>query len=301
MLQPPAGPRAVAPSISAAETIDYKSGWAGQRRQRIGWCWSILGGRPAWGSWPARAGPATRGPVRRARSWPGSAARLRCASSTATASSRATARACTSRNWSPRCASRATRCWWSGPASTSRRVRRRKPTGPWIRARLPARLGELAELAYNMPAYGRLRARRRRVPAGADLRALQSVLPRRHLAGAPATALRSSWRSTRRLADERSRFGGLGLRRLARALERSTWRSAARVLAVTGVLKAMPSPRPACRRDRIEVVPNGIDPAAFAACRRGEASAGPVVLGFVGFVRDWHGLDAVIDAMAARP
>ena len=51
--------------------------------------------------------------------------------------------------------------------------------------------------------------------------------------------------------------------------------------------------------DRIEVVPNGIDPAKFVALPAREASDGPVVLGFVGFVRDWHGLDAVIDAMAA--
>jgi glycosyltransferase involved in cell wall biosynthesis len=46
-------------------------------------------------------------------------------------------------------------------------------------------------------------------------------------------------------------------------------------------------------------VPNGIDPAKFVALPAREASDGPVVLGFVGFVRDWHGLDAVIAAMAA--
>ena len=46
--------------------------------------------------------------------------------------------------------------------------------------------------------------------------------------------------------------------------------------------------------DRIEVVPNGIDPAASPPCRQREAAPDQVVLGFVGFVRDWHGLDAVI-------
>ena len=33
---------------------------------------------------------------------------------------------------------------------------------PWIRARLPAAVGELAELAYNIPAWWRLRAAYRR-------------------------------------------------------------------------------------------------------------------------------------------
>jgi glycosyltransferase involved in cell wall biosynthesis len=53
--------------------------------------------------------------------------------------------------------------------------------------------------------------------------------------------------------------------------------------------------------EQIAVVPNGIDPAQFAALPAREAGDGPLVLGFVGFVRDWHGLDAVIAAMAAEP
>jgi glycosyltransferase involved in cell wall biosynthesis len=50
--------------------------------------------------------------------------------------------------------------------------------------------------------------------------------------------------------------------------------------------------------NRIEIVPNGIDPAEFAAAPRRAQHGGRVVLGFVGFVRDWHGLDGVIAAMA---
>jgi len=89
------------------------------------------------------------------------------------------------------------------------------------------------------------------------------------------------------------------LRRLARRVEDLTWRAATRVVAVTGVLKSMiaASGVPA---QRIEVVPNGIDPAAFADLPVRPASADPLVLGFVGFVRDWHGLDAVIAAMASH-
>ena len=102
------------------------------------------------------------------------------------------------------------------------------------------------------------------------------------------------------LAEERSRHGGLGLPWLARWLERFVWRSADRVLAVTGVLKAMIAAA-GVPPERIEVVPNGIDPARFAALPARPEAPDPVVLGFVGFVRDWHGLDAVIAAMAADP
>jgi glycosyltransferase involved in cell wall biosynthesis len=52
--------------------------------------------------------------------------------------------------------------------------------------------------------------------------------------------------------------------------------------------------------DRIEVVPNGIDPAAFADLPARPPAPDPLVLGFVGFVRDWHGLDAVIAALAEQ-
>jgi hypothetical protein len=64
------------------------------------------------------------------------------------------------------------------------------------------------------------------------------------------------------LADERDRFNGLGLKRIARATERYTWRSASRVLTVTQVLKdrlaagGVPT-------ERIEVTPNGTDVERF--------------------------------------
>ncbi len=101
------------------------------------------------------------------------------------------------------------------------------------------------------------------------------------------------------IADERTRFGGLSLRGLARRLEAWTWRAATRVVAVTGVLKSMIATA-GVHPDRIEVVPNGIDPAAFADLPARPDAPDPLVLGFVGFVRDWHGLDAVISAMAGH-
>ena len=51
---------------------------------------------------------------------------------------------------------------------------------------------------------------------------------------------------------------------------------------------------------RITVIPNGIDPVDFSA--PAPRPAGPVVtLGFIGFLRDWHGMDRVLAAMAREP
>jgi glycosyltransferase involved in cell wall biosynthesis len=167
-----------------------------------------------------------------------------------------------------------------------------------IRARLPPAIGELAELAYNLPAYRRLR------------RAANTFRPDIIYERYNLYYLAGAWLAGRigvpfylevnaPIADERTRFAGLRLRRLARRLEGRTWRAATRVVAVTGVLKSMIAAA-GVAPDRIEVVPNGIDPAAFADLPARPPAPDPLVLGFVGFVRDWHGLDAVIAALAEQ-
>jgi glycosyltransferase involved in cell wall biosynthesis len=166
-----------------------------------------------------------------------------------------------------------------------------------LRSRLPRALGELAELGYNLLAYWRLRLACRRFQP-------QLIYERYnlyYLAGtllSRRTGVRLFLEVNAPLADERARHGGLGLPGLARWLERYVWQSADRVLAVTGALKdiiVMAGVPPT----RIEVVPNGIDPGRFANLPERERHDDAVVLGFVGFVRDWHGLDGVIAAMAA--
>jgi glycosyltransferase involved in cell wall biosynthesis len=169
---------------------------------------------------------------------------------------------------------------------------------PWIRARLPSVVGELAELAYNIPAWWRLRAAFRRFRPELIYERYNLY----YLAGtwvARGNGAKLFLEVNAPLAEERARFGQLRLRWLAGALERFVWRSAAKVLPVTGVLQQAIATA-GVPLDRIAVVPNGIDPARFAALPAREAGEGPVVLGFVGFVRDWHGLDAVIAAMAAQ-
>ena len=169
-----------------------------------------------------------------------------------------------------------------------------------LRRLLPGALGEIAELAYNFPAYRRLR------------RACRAFKPDLIYERYNLYYLAGSWLARRTglpyflevnspLAEERIRFGGLRLKALAHRAERQVWTSATRVLAVTGVLKDMIASAgvdPA----RIAVVPNGVVlnrflPAPFAGNADPE---GRLVLGFVGFVRPWHGLDTVIRAIAAH-
>jgi glycosyltransferase involved in cell wall biosynthesis len=166
-----------------------------------------------------------------------------------------------------------------------------------IRAHLPPSIGALAEIAYNVPAWWRLRQAARRFRP-------HLIYERYNLFYLAGTWL-ARWSRVplflevnAPLAAERAQFGGLGLPGLAARLEAYVWRSADKVLAVTGVLKRLVE-RAGVPSGRIEVVPNGIDPAEFAAAPRSAHRGDRVVLGFVGFVRDWHGLDGVITAMAA--
>lgn len=108
------------------------------------------------------------------------------------------------------------------------------------------------------------------------------------------------------LVDERCRYGGIALRGLARWSERLAWRASDHVFTVTSVLAAR------IRREGVparllSVTPNGIDPEQFAAlperveAKRRVGLDGRLVLGFTGFVREWHGMESVLDLMAEHP
>jgi len=168
----------------------------------------------------------------------------------------------------------------------------------WIRRHLPKALNELAELAYNLPAYRRLR--RASLSFKPDL-----IYERYNLYYLAGTTLARHSRVPLYLevnapiADERSRYNGLGLKGPAHAIERFTWRSARRVMTVTEVLKGLVV-QAGVPAERVSVTPNGINPDEFATLPLRKLDDGPLVLGFVGFVRDWHGLDSVIRALAAH-
>jgi len=172
-----------------------------------------------------------------------------------------------------------------------------------LRQRLPAALYELLELAYTLVAYRRLAAAAREF--GPDL-----VYERYNLYLLAGTLLRRRLKAplllevNAPLVHERARFGGLKLQRLARWAEGTAWRSADAVLPVTRVLGQYVSAY-GVPAERLVVVPNGINQAHFAQAptpdeaRQRLGWRGALVLGFTGFVRDWHGVDKVVRWMAS--
>jgi glycosyltransferase involved in cell wall biosynthesis len=169
-----------------------------------------------------------------------------------------------------------------------------------IRRALPRFVVELLELAYSLPAILKLDRAAREF--GPD--ALYERYNLFYLAGtfvARRRKLPFLVEVNAPLAEERARFGGLALKGLARWSERFVWRHADWVLPVTAVLGGHIAAA-GVPEDRIVVIPNGIDledfPEALAA-RQSGPEATELVLGFVGFVRDWHGLDAVVRGIAA--
>ena len=103
------------------------------------------------------------------------------------------------------------------------------------------------------------------------------------------------------LLEERSKYDGLSLHRLARWSQEFTWRNADYVLPVTNVL-AQHQRNIGIAEERIRVIPNGINKSEFID----KQPANPlkvdvsdkIVVGFVGFCRDWHGLDKIVQLLA---
>lgn len=166
-----------------------------------------------------------------------------------------------------------------------------------LRAALPRPAAELAELAYSAPAW-------RRLARAADAFRPDAIYERTNLFYLAGAALAKQRRLpflaevNAPLAHERSLHGGLRLRSLAHWSERWVWSRADRVLPVTRVLgehvHAAGVPW-----ERIEVIPNGIHPEEFTDVAAPSLEPkGELTLGFVGFVRDWHGLDSVVRGIA---
>jgi glycosyltransferase involved in cell wall biosynthesis len=105
------------------------------------------------------------------------------------------------------------------------------------------------------------------------------------------------------LAEERGKFDGLAMPFFARWTEEVSWRRANYVLPVTAVLGGYVE-RAGVPPSRIVVTSNGVNEAEFRtvppAARPhlpGQFGSGPV-LGFVGYVRAWHGLPQIVDLLA---
>lgn len=168
---------------------------------------------------------------------------------------------------------------------------------------LPKAIYELLELAYSLHAY-------RKLKAAADAFHPDVIYERYNLyllagamlAGRLDIPLLLEVNSP--LVFERSRHsGGLALPGLAKWAEGKAWRAADWVLPVTRVLAGYVRDY-GVPDERIAVIPNGINKAHFESapdCDTAKAKLGlqgRLVLGFTGFVREWHGVDRVIDWMA---
>lgn len=172
-----------------------------------------------------------------------------------------------------------------------------------LRTMLPKSVYEVLELAYSLLAYRRLaRAAREFKPDFIYERYNLFLLA--GLALKRRTGLPLLLEVNAPLAQERAKHGGLGLPWLARWAESLVWRGADVVLPVTRVL-AQHVAAHGVPSERIAVIPNGINELHFrqapvqAAAKNALGWTDALVLGFTGFVRDWHGVDRVVRWMAS--
>jgi len=172
-----------------------------------------------------------------------------------------------------------------------------------IRQALPTSVGELIEIAYSGLAFYRLMKAYRAVQPDVLYERYNLFL----LSGAwlrRITGIPYFLEVNAPLAEERRLNSGLSLRRLAHWCERAVWRAADVVLPVTQVLANYVTTAGVHAR-RIQVLPNGIDLKHFPislsgeGVRRKHGLERKTVIGFTGFLREWHGLPAIVDVMRA--
>jgi glycosyltransferase involved in cell wall biosynthesis len=175
----------------------------------------------------------------------------------------------------------------------------------FLKKRLPRLVYELLEFVYSVPAFFRLwRAAKRYRPDGIyerySLFFPSGVWVHRLLRVPLLLEINAP------LLEERSRYGGVYLTRLGRWSQEYAWRGADYVLPVTQVLAEYVL-RAGVPKSRIVVIPNGVDLAKFesqpqrSVAKRALGLEGKLVLGFTGFVREWHRLDRIIDWIAEHP
>lgn len=174
-----------------------------------------------------------------------------------------------------------------------------------LKAGLPRAVYELLELAYSLVAFRQL------LNAAKDFKP-DFIYERYNLFLLAGTMLKRKTglplllEVNAPLVDERLKHsGGLALKALARWAEGYAWRSADFVLPVTQVL-ARHVQQNGVPPERIAVIANGINKAHFVdapdvfAAKARLGLEGKLVLGFTGFVRDWHGVDRVVKWLASE-
>lgn len=108
------------------------------------------------------------------------------------------------------------------------------------------------------------------------------------------------------LSLELKQHGGLAFERTARRVEDWSCRRATRTVVVSAAMADIFAER-GVPRERLMVIPNGVDRRQFhpqvdgKAVRRRLGLDDRLVVGFVGWVRPWHGVDKLIEAIALLP
>ncbi len=167
----------------------------------------------------------------------------------------------------------------------------------FVRRALPQFAQELLELLYGVRTYFKLKKAYKQhqpdflyerynlfLPAGSWLKK-KTGIPYFVEVNAP-------------LSDERARYSGLSLKALARHYERITFQNADRLFPVSQVLADTICDMGATP-EQITVLHNGITPDEYkdadgSSIRAEMGVEDKIVLGFVGFIREWHRLDRII-------
>jgi len=172
----------------------------------------------------------------------------------------------------------------------------------WVRSHLPKWFGEIVELCYGVWAAVRLLMfvksyRPDFVYERFNLFAPAGVLVCRLLRVPIVMEINAP------LYEERLANGGLALKKLARWSQSLSWRWATLCCPVSQVLanSVMATGVPA---ERVLVRHNGIDPERYhpgidrESAKNALGLSGKCVLGFIGFLREWHRVDRVIEVFA---
>ncbi|MGJ8682009.1 glycosyltransferase family 4 protein [Paraglaciecola sp.] len=101
------------------------------------------------------------------------------------------------------------------------------------------------------------------------------------------------------LVEERTKYSGLSLKRLAKKVENYTWRNATICLPVSDVL-ADHLRQVGVQEEKIEVIHNGVQQTFIDEMLSTpiDQNKSEIIIGFTGFIHPWHGMDKAIEAIA---
>lgn len=172
-----------------------------------------------------------------------------------------------------------------------------------LRSVLPQFALEALEFLYGIRAYFKLKAAYKKHKPDVLYERYNLFLP----AGSwlkKATGIPYFVEVNAPLSEERSKYTGLSLSALARRYEKMTFETADRLFPVSQALADIICNMGATA-DRITVLHNGITPSEYENADGSAITAeyglhNKIVLGFVGFIREWHRLDRVIHVLKHR-